>query len=345
MATTIQLKRNAIASTVPLASELEQGELAVNLADRKLYTKDATNSVVQILGNTGDPGEGLYIPLVGTSPGNHVTGDVTWVNGTQEWSIGVLEGVFDDYLSIGAGSANTGTTGVNIIGNDAGGSGVNNYFFRGDGVALFPELIIDPNGTTSDNLGFSLTVVGTAAITACYVETVTESGTLRVLNDAHIGSTDGPGAYTLAVTGDTNLIGNMVCQGGITAVGEVFGVGNIGSTEGQVIIGANSPSATNHATRKDYVDNNFVKKTGGTFTGVVSMTSTGGNNITNLRVDNFLTLSAAAGTGTRNLVVASNGVVTTQALSAADIEVSPGITLADWVGAVSAEILALGGSI
>jgi len=46
MSNTIQIKRSSTASSVPTAGQLAQGELAVNLVDKKLYTKDNTNAVV-----------------------------------------------------------------------------------------------------------------------------------------------------------------------------------------------------------------------------------------------------------------------------------------------------------
>jgi hypothetical protein len=48
MSNTIQIKRSSTASSVPTAGQLAQGELAVNLVDKKLYTKDNTNAVVEL---------------------------------------------------------------------------------------------------------------------------------------------------------------------------------------------------------------------------------------------------------------------------------------------------------
>jgi hypothetical protein len=48
MSNTIQIKRSSTASSVPTAGQLAQGELAVNLVDKKLYTKDNTNTVVEL---------------------------------------------------------------------------------------------------------------------------------------------------------------------------------------------------------------------------------------------------------------------------------------------------------
>ena len=48
MSNTIQIKRSSTAAAVPTAGQLAVGELAVNLADKKLYTKDASNAVVEL---------------------------------------------------------------------------------------------------------------------------------------------------------------------------------------------------------------------------------------------------------------------------------------------------------
>jgi len=48
MATTIQLKRSTTASAQPAANDLVVGELAVNTADGKLYTKHTDNSIVDL---------------------------------------------------------------------------------------------------------------------------------------------------------------------------------------------------------------------------------------------------------------------------------------------------------
>jgi hypothetical protein len=48
MSNTIQIKRSSTAASVPTAGQLAVGELAVNLADRKLFTKNASNVVVPV---------------------------------------------------------------------------------------------------------------------------------------------------------------------------------------------------------------------------------------------------------------------------------------------------------
>jgi hypothetical protein len=52
MANTIQIKRSSTAASVPTAGQLAVGELAVNLADKKLFTKDAAGVVVPLTPDT-----------------------------------------------------------------------------------------------------------------------------------------------------------------------------------------------------------------------------------------------------------------------------------------------------
>ena len=53
MANTIQIKRSSTASDTPSASDLAVGELAVNTADAKLFTKHSDGSVVEIAAGGG----------------------------------------------------------------------------------------------------------------------------------------------------------------------------------------------------------------------------------------------------------------------------------------------------
>ena len=50
MPTTIVTKNSSTASEAPSAGSLTQGELAVNVTDKKLYTKDSGGSVVELTG-------------------------------------------------------------------------------------------------------------------------------------------------------------------------------------------------------------------------------------------------------------------------------------------------------
>ncbi len=46
--TTIVTKNSSTAASVPTASDLVQGELAVNVTDKKLYTKNNSGAIVEI---------------------------------------------------------------------------------------------------------------------------------------------------------------------------------------------------------------------------------------------------------------------------------------------------------
>ena len=48
MANTIQHKRSSTSGATPAASGLSQGELAINIADGKLYTKNNSNTVINL---------------------------------------------------------------------------------------------------------------------------------------------------------------------------------------------------------------------------------------------------------------------------------------------------------
>lgn len=66
MATKILLKKSSTAGSVPLTADLDQGELAVNLVDRKIYTKNNSGAIVKI--------NGAYVDSV--APSTPAEGDI-----------------------------------------------------------------------------------------------------------------------------------------------------------------------------------------------------------------------------------------------------------------------------
>lgn len=62
-------KKSTVAGKVPLSSDLDIGELAVNTADKKLYTKHNDNNVVTL---------GTYITISATAPANPQVNDL-WI--------------------------------------------------------------------------------------------------------------------------------------------------------------------------------------------------------------------------------------------------------------------------
>jgi hypothetical protein len=86
MANTIITKNSSTASAVPSAGSLTQGELAVNVTDKKLYTKNSGGSVVEITPtnatNVTGTGTGSIVTSAlgsGTAnSGTYLRGDRTW---------------------------------------------------------------------------------------------------------------------------------------------------------------------------------------------------------------------------------------------------------------------------
>jgi hypothetical protein len=85
MAATIKIKNSSTASAVPTSSDLVQGELAVNVTDKRLFTENASGTVVELGTNptiltmgatgsasapaitrTGDTNTGIFFPAADT---------------------------------------------------------------------------------------------------------------------------------------------------------------------------------------------------------------------------------------------------------------------------------------
>lgn len=62
-------KKSTVTGKVPVTADLEIGELAVNTADKKLYTKHSNNAVVQI---------GTTITISSTAPASPAIDDL-WI--------------------------------------------------------------------------------------------------------------------------------------------------------------------------------------------------------------------------------------------------------------------------
>lgn len=88
MPSTILLKRSSTASSVPAAASLQPGELAVNLADQRLYSKTAGGTVVQV--GFGNLTSGMvttalgFTPYNSTNPSGYITasGSITGSSGS-----------------------------------------------------------------------------------------------------------------------------------------------------------------------------------------------------------------------------------------------------------------------
>lgn len=92
MATPYQLLRTTVSGRAPTANQLAVGELAINLADRRLYSKDTQGSVFR-LARPRDPSD--YLSLSATDGTTLYIGRLAWsdfpASGTAEdstaWTI------------------------------------------------------------------------------------------------------------------------------------------------------------------------------------------------------------------------------------------------------------------
>ena len=101
MATVIKLLRSTVPGRIPTAAQVAQGSLAINLADRRLYSKDHTNEVSR-LARPRDPSD---YQLLHAADGNHLyLGRLAW----------------DDYPASGPAEDSTAWTIYRITTNSAG---------------------------------------------------------------------------------------------------------------------------------------------------------------------------------------------------------------------------------
>jgi hypothetical protein len=66
MTTTIITKNSSTSTAVPAVGDLQQGELAVNVTDKKVYTKDSSAAIVKLVGSLGNQ-EASAVAITGGS--------------------------------------------------------------------------------------------------------------------------------------------------------------------------------------------------------------------------------------------------------------------------------------
>jgi hypothetical protein len=93
VATVIKPKRSTVAASIPTAGQLEIGELALNLADRKFYTKNNSGSVVEV------GGAGSVTLQDVTTSGAVTTNNIT-LNGANLVFEGLVENAFETTLTV-----------------------------------------------------------------------------------------------------------------------------------------------------------------------------------------------------------------------------------------------------
>ena len=92
MPAVIKLKRSETALSIPSTSDLEAGELALNVADGKFYTKTTGGTVKEV------GGAGSVILNDVTSNGNITNQDIV-MNGSRLVFEGALENAYETFLT------------------------------------------------------------------------------------------------------------------------------------------------------------------------------------------------------------------------------------------------------
>ena len=83
MPTTIKLKRSSVAGLIPAALDLSVGELAINLTDRRLYSKDTEGTVFRLNG-PNDPSLYQFKSATSSDGLNAYIGRLAWVDHPEE---------------------------------------------------------------------------------------------------------------------------------------------------------------------------------------------------------------------------------------------------------------------
>ena len=288
---TIVTKNSSTASAVPTTSDLVQGELAVNLADKRLFTENASSQIIELGTN----------PSTITTATATVTGTLT-ANGTFASSNAVLTGGTINGVVIGGSTplaitgttvtANTGFVGGltgnvtgnltgNVTGNVTGNltGDVTGNLTASTGTTTVNNLVV--NGTV-DFTDTKLTNISTPtadsdAANKAYVDTSVSNviaaapAALDTLNELAAALGDDANFST---TMTNSLAGKLNLSGGTMTGAIAMGTAKI--------TGLGDPTSAQDAATKTYVDTQDATKlstTGGTMSGAIAM---GTNKITGL---------------------------------------------------------------
>lgn len=221
MSNNIILKKSSVGDKVPLASDLEHGELALNFTDGNLFYKNNSNVVTTIASNkfvsvTGNVTGGNIVTLgtvsaAGNVTGNYFIGNGAFLTGISGGGGGMLVGTVDDFTGDGSTVAFTlsvtptseNVTSVNITG---------------------VSQLKTAYSITGDVITFSSAPAAGAAI-----EVTTLSGSVMSVGNIENGTSNvvipvANGNVTISVGGTANVA--VISSTGVTVAGNIT-AGNI----------------------------------------------------------------------------------------------------------------------
>jgi hypothetical protein len=286
---TIVTKNSSTASAVPTTSDLVQGELAVNVTDKRIFTENASTQIVELGTN----------PSTITTATATVTGTLT-ANGTFASSNAVLTGGTVNGIVIGGSTpqaitgttvtANTGFVGGltgnvtgnltgnvtgNVIGNVTG--DLTGNVTASSGTTTLNNLVVNGTAdfTNTKLVNITTPIAGTDAANKSYVD-----DTVAAVIDSAPAALDTLNELAAALGDDANFAGTVTTALATKlplAGGTMTGAIAMGTAK---ITGLGDPTSAQDAATKTYVDTADALKlslTGGTMSGAIAM---GTNKIT-----------------------------------------------------------------
>jgi hypothetical protein len=318
---TIITKNSSTASAVPLAGDLVKGELAINVTDKKLYTKDNSALVIKIVGSLGNQEANAVAVTGGTVAGVAQTGGTlnnTPVGATTASTVtGTVITASTGFVGALTGAVTGNTAGVHtgavtgaVTGNVAGdvvSAGTSTF----NNVTISGSLDMD-SGTAATVTGLAAPVNASDAATKSYVDTTVSAlvasapAALDTLNElaAALGND-----ASFATTVNASIAAKLPLAGGTMSGALTMGTNKI--------TGLGAPTVGTDASTKTYTDAADALKlalAGGTMSGAIAM---GTNKVTGLG-----TPTAAEDATTKGYVDSVLGSATSAATSASNAATS-----------------------
>jgi hypothetical protein len=202
MASVIKIKHNETASAVPADGQLAKAELAINLADKKLYSSTDGTDIITVAGATADTlTDARNIALTGD-----ITGTVSF-NGSQDVSISTT--IAENSVALGTDTTGNYVSDVSGTANEVEvthtpGEGSTATIGLPDDVTIAGQLNVTQNIVASGNvaIGGNLTVTG--ATTYISSSTVSVDDSALKLSANNVGDTVDTGVYGLYIDTETN---------------------------------------------------------------------------------------------------------------------------------------------
>ncbi len=285
MTTTIITKNSSTASAVPTSSDLVQGELAVNVTDKRLFTENASGAIVELGTNPSSLNTGNITASGAVSSNTSTattitTGNAVLTGGTANGV--VIGGLTPNAITGTLITANTNFSGAlngnvtgNLTGNVTGNvtGNLTGNVTASSGTTTLNNLVL--NGTVDFNAAeltdLATPTAASSAATKGYVDTEVAGlvdsapGTLDTLNELAAALGDDPDFATTI----TNQIATKLALAGGTMTGAIA----MGTNK---ITGLGTPTASADAVNKTYADT-MLPLAGGTMSGNIVL---GSNKIT-----------------------------------------------------------------